>query len=252
VPELSLPLWAAVLAIGILAGFVKGTVGFALPMIMVSGLGSFLPPETAIAGLLIPTLVTNAFQAFRNGLAAALESARRHRRFVVVVMVVIVLSAQLVVALPADVLFLTIGVVVTLFALVQLSGVRLSFARARPRVSEFAFALIAGFVGGLSGIWGPPTVLYLTALDTPKVEQMRVQGIVYGFGAVMLTMAHVNSGVLDAQTAPFSALLLVPVALGLWLGVRVQDGLDQSRFRRVTLFVLVLAGLNLVRRGLFG
>lgn len=251
-PELLLPLWFAVAAIGLVAGFVKGAVGFALPMIVVSGLGSFLPPETAVAGLLIPTLVTNAFQAFREGVAPALASARRHWRFVGVVMVVIALAAQLVVTLPADVLFLTIGLVVTLFALVQLAGVRPKLSGKRRGPIEFALAVVAGFVGGLAGIWGPPTVLYLTALDTAKAEQMRVQGIVYGLGGVMLTLAHLNSGVLNGATAPFSALLTVPVLVGLWVGVYVQDRLDQARFRRVTLIVLALAGLNLVRRGLFG
>jgi hypothetical protein len=32
----------------------------------------------------------------------------------------------------------------------------------------------------------------------------------------------------------------------------VQDRIDQATFRKVTLIVLVVAGLNLVRRGLFG
>lgn len=251
-PELSISLWLVVAAIALLAGFVKGTVGFALPMILVSGLGSFLPPETAIAGLLLPTLATNAFQAFRDGVGAALASARRHWRFVLVVMIMIALSAQIVVALRAETLFLVIGVPVTLFAFLQLAGLRLRVSRARRWVAEVPLALVAGFTGGLSGIWGPPTVLYLTALDTPRVEQMRVQGIVYGVGAVVLTLAHIRSGLLNAETGTFSALLLAPILAGLFLGVAVQDRLDQIRFRRITLVVLAVAGLNLVRRGLFG
>jgi len=38
----------------------------------------------------------------------------------------------------------------------------------------------------------------------------------------------------------------------MWVGFRVQDRLDQQVFRRVVLSVLIVAGLNLVRRGLFG
>ena len=34
----------------------------------------------------------------------------------------------------------------------------------------------------------------------------------------------------------------------MFLGYRVHDRLDQERFRRLTLAVLVLSGLNLVRR----
>jgi uncharacterized membrane protein YfcA len=44
----------------------------------------------------------------------------------------------------------------------------------------------------------------------------------------------------------------VPALAGLWLGFRLQDRMDQNRFRRATLIVLVVAGLNLIRRGLLG
>ena len=95
------------------------------------------------------------------------------------------------------------------------------------------------------------TVLYLTALDTPKDEQMRVQGVVYGVGALLLAVAHLKSGILNATTAPLSTLLLLPALLGVGLGFALQDRIDQALFRRLTLIVLVVAGLNLVRRGLF-
>ena len=44
----------------------------------------------------------------------------------------------------------------------------------------------------------------------------------------------------------------MPAVAGMLAGQALQDRLDQDRFRRLTLFVLVLAGLNLLRRGLFG
>jgi hypothetical protein len=39
--------------------------------------------------------------------------------------------------------------------------------------------------------------------------------------------------------------------LAMVIGYQVHDRLDQDRFRMVTLVVLVLTGLNLVRRALF-
>ncbi|MEM8552427.1 MAG: sulfite exporter TauE/SafE family protein, partial [Pseudomonadota bacterium] len=92
-PELSTLTWVLVVAITLVAGFVKGTVGFAMPMIMISGLGSVLPPELALAALIAPTLVTNAFQAFRGGIQAVAVSAKAHRRYIVIVLVMIVVSA---------------------------------------------------------------------------------------------------------------------------------------------------------------
>ena len=56
---------AVAMLITLFAGFVKGTVGFAMPMVMISGLSSILPPEIALAGLILPTLLTNLYQALR-------------------------------------------------------------------------------------------------------------------------------------------------------------------------------------------
>ena len=55
-------------AVAFLAGLVKGLVGFAMPMVLISGLGSVVAPDLALAWLIMPTLVTNAWQALRQGL----------------------------------------------------------------------------------------------------------------------------------------------------------------------------------------
>ena len=102
------------------------------------------------------------------------------------------------------------------------------------------------------GTWGPPTVLYLIALETPRDRQMAVQGVIYGLGSVMLFLGHLRSGILNSETWGFSAVLVVPALFGMWLGFRLGDRFDQERFRRVTLLVLMIAGANLIRRGVMG
>ena len=244
-------LFALALGVALLAGVIKGVVGFAMPMVMISGLGSFMAPELALAGLILPTLVTNGMQALRQGLAMAWASIRRFRLFLVIGLVMLVGSAQLVTLLPASVMLLLIGVPVTFFAVLQLLGWTLSLDGPR-RGAEAAIGAFAGFIGGISGVWGPPTVAYLTAINTPKSEQMRVQGVIYGLGALALFGAHIQSGVMRAETAPFSAAMIVPAVLGMWLGTMIQDRIDQAVFRKVTLWVLLIAGANLIRRGLMG
>ena len=81
---------------------------------------------------------------------------------------------------------------------------------------------------------------------------MAVQGAVFGLGAFVLLAGHLRSGVLNSETATFSAMLLVPAAIGMWLGFRMGDRLDADRFRWWTLAVLVIAGANLIRRGIMG
>ncbi|RBO51624.1 sulfite exporter TauE/SafE family protein [Rhodovulum sp. BSW8] len=245
-------LFAAALAVALLAGFVKGAVGFAMPMIMISGLSSFLPADLALAGLVLSTLLTNIAQAFRQGAAAAWGSVRRYRLLIGCVVLAIALSAPLVAILPDRVMYLLIGLPIAAFTVSQLAGRQLILpARHRAR-AEIAMGLTGGFFGGISGVWGPPVIAYLLSFNTEKTEMVRVQGVVFLIGAVMLLLAHLGSGVLNGHSLPFSAALVLPAALGMWAGVRLQDRLDPGRFRRATLVVLAVAGLNLIRKGLMG
>ena len=248
--DLSAQLVLSAALVTFLAGTVKGVTGFAMPMIMISGLSSFIAPELALAALIVPTLVANTWQALRQGPAAARATIRRFGLFLAVGLVALVTSAQMVRVMPTQVLFLLIGLPITAFAAMQLAGFRPTLKPARW--IEALIGGFAGFIGGVSGVWGPPTVAYLTAIDTPKADQMRVQGVIYALGAVALSGAHLRSGVLGAATLPFSVLMVVPALAGMLLGLRIQDRFDQTTFRLVTLAVLVVAGANLVRRGLMG
>ena len=110
---------------------------------------------------------------------------------------------------------------------------------------------MAGFFGGLSGIWGPPLVMYLLAVRLPKIEMVRAQSLSFLLGSVVLFVAHLHSGVLDPVTLPVSVWMMLPTMAAMFVGYRVHDRLDQRRFLTATLVVLVLTGLNLLRRALF-
>lgn len=245
-----LPLLALCFGITLLAGTVKGMVGFAMPMVMISLMSSVIDPELALAGLILPTVITNATQALRQGWRAALEAMLRFRIFLGVGLVALVISSQLVRVLPQETLLLMIGLPVSVFSALQLMGWQLRLPERGRLLIESALGGIAGFMGGFSGVWGPPTVMYLTALDTPKVEQMRIQGVIYGAGAVVLIFSHIASGVLQAETVPFSLALIAPAVLGMAIGTRLHDRIDQRAFRKATLAVLFIVALNLVRRAL--
>jgi uncharacterized membrane protein YfcA len=249
-----MPVWAFVTAccVTLAAGFVKGAVGFAMPLIMISGLSLFLDPLVAVAGIILPIVMSNLLQVMRHPWSQAGEAVREYWRYIVIVCVTIVMVAQFITAIPTQTFYLVLGVPVVLLSVVQLIGVRFRIAPEWRRASEWGVGLLAGALGGLTGTWGPPTVLYLIALETPKAKQLLVQGVVYGLGSVSLLAGHVQSGVLNPTTLPWSAALLVPAFLGMRVGFWMSDRLNPEAFRKATLIVLVIAGANLVRRGLSG
>ena len=239
------------LAITLFAGFVKGAVGFAMPMIMISAFSGFLPPEVALAGLILPTVVTNLSQAFRQGRQAAWQTVVTYRRILTATVVFIVVSAGFIHVIPQTLFLLLLGLPITTFAVAQLAGVNLALRLEHRARAEWILGAIGGLYGGISGVWGPPLLVYLLSIGATKLETVRVQGVVFLIGAVVLFAAHLTSGVLNAQTLTFSALLVIPAQIGQFLGTRIQDRLDQRLFRRWTLVLLILTGLNLMRRAVW-
>ena len=252
ISDLSPAVMGASLLIGLIAGTVKGAIGFALPLIMISALSSIMDPQLALAGLIIPVVVTNMLQVFRGGVTLMLSAVAEVWRYVVIVCISILIFAQVVPLVSAQVFYFVLGIPVVILAIIQLVGVRLSIPPHRRRLGEVVAAIISGSLGGLAGTWGPTTVLYLLAIDTPKARQMVVQGVIYGSGAIALFVAHLFSGVLTPATATFSTVLLIPALIGMWIGFQIQDRMDQAAFRKATLVMLVIGGLNLLRKGIFG
>ncbi|MDZ7905080.1 MAG: sulfite exporter TauE/SafE family protein [Cypionkella sp.] len=238
------------LGVTLFAGFVKGAIGFAMPLIMIGAFSSFLPAEVALAGLIMPTLVTNIAQAFRQGVAPAMATARKYWRILAATVIFIPISAQFFWAIPQGVFLALLGLPITAFALAQLLGLPLAIKLAHQTRAQWGLGTIGGLYGGVSGIWGPPLLVYLLSVRAEKVESVRVQGVVFLIGAAVLLAAHLQSGLMSAPNLAFSALLIVPAIVGQTISFAVQDRLDQSRFRRATQVLLVATGLNLIRQAL--
>lgn len=240
------------LLIALTAGIVKGAVGFAMPLIIMSGLSSLMDPKLALAAIIIPIVISNLLQTFRQGLTPAIEATKEHWRYVLIVCVMIFAFAQLVPHIPSRIFYFVLGVPVVILATIQLLGVNFSIQPSQKKWAEPTIAFISGALGGLAGTWGPTTVLYLLAINKPKAKQVIIQGVVFVPGSFTILAAHIQSGILNSYTAPLSFLLL-PISLaGMWIGFKIQDRLDQKRFKQITLIVLVIAGLNILRRGIFG
>jgi len=230
-------------------GFVKGTIGFALPTIAVAVGATVLPPEVAVAYLAFPGIAMNVWQAAREGLADAWEAFLEFRVLIGVLLVVLLASTQLLPYLDARAFALIMGVGLAIFSSAQLLGWR-PVSPPRP-AADIVAGVLGGFFGGISGAWGVPVLMLLLSLEIPKRRFIRTCAVTFLLGSFPFFAGHVATGVINAQTATVSLLMLIPVAIGMRIGQVVQDRLDGERLRTLILWVLVLAGANFLRQALF-
>ncbi len=251
-PDLPLSYLILCFLVTVFAGFTKGVTGFALPMIMISGMANFLNPELAIASIVVPTFVGNLWQALRQGPRELWESLKKFRILIITTLAGIFVFAQILAGLKLNTLLVILGLSIFTASFIQIIGFQITIRPERQKIGAFITGLIAGFFGSISGTWGPPTMIYLLAINTPKAEQTRVAGISFGLGALMFWIAHQSSGLVTPEALGLSVFLLIPMFIGLFMGARAQDRINQTTFRKVTLWVLLIASLNILRKALLG
>lgn len=248
--ESHLSLWFALFILSAFAGMIKGMTGFGFPMIMFSGMSLFFDPTKTVAYLTLPLLVVNILQAFQYGARAAIAEAKASVALTLTLCICIFLAAPLVTILPSESLFFILGPTITFVALIQLAGWKFKLPKHLHQKSAVATGVAAGLSGGFAGVWAPLIVLYLVALNIEKRRQILIQGVAYSFGSIALIAAHTQSGIIHSLTLSVSAILVIPSLLGLMIGAKILGRINQPTFIKVTLIVLVIAGLNLVGRAI--
>lgn len=129
------------------------------------------------------------------------------------------------------------------FMLFAAGRVRLA---AGGRGAEAAVGFAGGVLGGLAGLSGVLPTVWASLKGWPKAER-RV--FFQAFNMTLLTAMLVASAV-QGLIGPKSLLALGAAApatlIGGWLGMRLYQRLDDWRFERIVLLVLLLSGLGLV------
>jgi hypothetical protein len=234
----------------VLAALVKGAIGFGFPTLGTPLLALVTDVKTAVALLVIPNLMMDSLQLRRSGPIG--DAPRRLAPLLVFTMIGTVIGTKLLVALSPRTATVILGGFI-------LGYVLLDLARFSPRVPpswELRLAapvgLAAGIMGGITNAPGTPIALYLVALGLEK--KAFVRSIAFTFlvvkGVQLVTL--VWYGLLTWYLAAVSIGLGVTGLAGFWLGLRLQDWLDQRSFSRVVLAFLAGLGVWLVARALGG
>lgn len=234
-----------------LGGLIKGTIGFGLPLFVVSLLSNILPVKLALAIITLPIVASNLWLSLQGGFFS--PALRRFWPLILAAGLGVFLGSKVVVGLNQDHLLLILGIVIIGLSLLEVF--RPTQKAIFPKRLEQPFSLIMGFaggvLGGLSTIFGPPLIIYLNLLRLPKDLFVAAIGVTFFFTSLFLFCAFGSVGILNLQTAILSALAIMPVFLGQYIGSRLRSHLPQQAFQRIVLVFLLLLGLNLVRRALF-
>lgn len=139
-----------------------------------------------------------------------------------------------------------IGLVTASFVAALWWGWRYRGPRSLP--VRMAVGAVSGFSNGLTGIGGPPVILYYLSGDK-AIGGVRANLVIYfGFITVVAVPFFLYAGLVTVETVLRWAMLTPPLLAGVAVGSRFFQGTSRQAFMRAALLTLLVAALV----GIFG
>jgi len=224
-------------------GFVNGLTGFGTGMTALV-LWLHALPVTVAATLVLVSSIVAQLQSLPS-IWHALDW-RRLAPFLVGGLIGIPLGTWLLLVVSVHTVKLGVGIVVTIYCTIMLLG------RLRPsigwggRMADGIVGLAGGVLGGLAGLSGPLPTIWASLRGWGKDAR---RAVFQGFNLTILTVsliAHATAGLVTAELGRAALLALPGTLIGAFVGQRLYRRLDDHRYDRLVLAILLVAGLTLL------
>jgi len=132
----------------------------------------------------------------------------------------------------------TIGIVIMVFAVASLIG--LKFLSLRGRAAAIGIGFVAGVLGGAVTLSGPPVVLFLS--EEQAQSKLYFRGTILAFFTIEIIatlMSYLVLGIFNLKHLILVAKLVPAMLLGVWAGIRIFARFSEETFRKLVLVFLI-------------
>jgi uncharacterized protein len=237
---------AAIACAFLLAGTIKGVIGLGLPTVSLGLLVAALDLTTAMALLIVPSVVTNAWQAVVGGNGRTILA--RTWPFLLMATATIWLGATALTRVDTWLLSGLLGGLLVVYSALYLAGVRLVIPVHWEIWVGPLFGLINGVLTGMTGSFVVPGVMYLQAIGLSRDMLLQAMGILFTASTLGLALALQGNGLMPPQLGFVSAAAVVPAVIGMLAGQRIRRKLSENRFRQVFFVATLVLGVYIIAK----
>jgi uncharacterized membrane protein YfcA len=232
----------------LLAAFVKGASGLGFPLIATPMVALLLDIRVAITILLIPNIVMDIAQVFRDGFPLAV--LRRFAWFFLATIAGVFLGTAVLVNLPLWILNFCLGTMILVFVAFNLLKFEFGITPGLEKRLSLPVGFISGFLNGLTNAAGPALAIYLYSLRLEKREFIKSIATIFVFTKMSQLAAVSSWNLFNGSTLMLSLQVTLFVLAGFYAGIKTQDRINQQTFNRALLILLFVIGVTLLARAL--
>lgn len=242
----------ATAAVFVLAGVVKGVVGLGLPTISMAmlALALAMAPAQAAALLIVPSLITNLWQA--RPWPTLTRVLRRIGAMQLGVCAGTIGGALWLGAPAGHWASVCLGFALVAYAAWGWVGKPPAVPARHEGALGAAVGVVTGVITAATGVFVIPAVPYLQALNLGKNGLIQAMGMSFTVSTVALAAGLWLTGSYSPGAAGASVLMLLPALAGMALGQWLRDRLSPRAFKQCFMVSLALLGAYQVAQGLAG
>jgi uncharacterized membrane protein YfcA len=247
----SAPLWLLLAIAGalIVAGMVKGTIGVGMPIVAFPLLASLIDVRAAVMMLTVPLILSNIPQALEGGASGACLGSLLPILCGMVPGILLGSAILMHVGVPVAVTFAGLAVVATALLMIAAPALHISERVRLPAGVSAGF--FGGMLGGIAAMPGPPVFTYLLARGSRGHAFTKQASMFLVLSAALMGLTLAASRRFDLTDLALSTLALAPVGIGMLAGQKLRDALPADTFKKLVLGIVLLAGVQLLYRGIF-
>jgi uncharacterized membrane protein YfcA len=237
----------SITAVLVLAGLVKGIIGFGLPSISMGLLGLIMAPSQAAALLLAPNIVTNIIQGMRGPALVPLLK----RLFLFLAMTLAGALAWEWLTGGKDLRWATqlLGLTLVIYALLGLFRIQFRVSASSEGWIGALCGLATGAMTIATGVFVIPSGPYLQALGLEKDELVQALGLSFLVASLSLGLILGLRGSIGSGVAASSIAALVPAMGAMFAGQWLRNRISAEIFRRLFFAGLLALGALLLLKG---
>lgn len=240
--------WGLFFLLYFVAGLVKGIVGLGLPSVAV-GLGSVLVGmKPAIALLLVPSFVTNVWQALAGHAFVMIVS--RTWPMMLTIIVGTWMGVWLLARLNPSILAIVLGGSLIAYATMGFSRFKVPHPGRYERLISLPIGIVHGLVAGMTGSY-IPGVPFLQSLGLAKDTLVQAMGILFTFSTIVLAFAMADQRLLSGGLVIASIGVVIPAIAGMHAGQLIRNRLSEEIFKKVLFTSLGCLGVYILSRARF-
>jgi uncharacterized membrane protein YfcA len=240
---------AALFAVFVFGGLVKGVTGVGLPLVLVPLATQFVDVPVAVALVSVSMVVTNIQQTAEGG--ETWTAIRQLLPIIAPLALGAVIGTHLLISIDRHRLNLLVGIGFLLLAALLLCLPRVRINRRAARWSGPLVGFGAGVLGGMSAIFGPPMIAFMVSLGVPPVIFVKHMAILALTASTTMLLVLGGSGAMSGGDFLMSAAALIPIQFGMPLGRWLRSYIKPNWFRVLVLVVLAASGLDMLHKALF-